>query len=962
MDASSDSNRAFTFFIIVLLTASGLPFISFFSGGQTIREAPESRSFPEGFSASLCNWKDNKTGALSITFDDGLNSHVANASPIMSLLDLNGTFFVTIDNVGISYGASWAEWQLVANNGHEIASHSKTHPDLRTLDPDQLYEEVVMSKAYIEDNLTDVRCQTFSYPMGLYNETIMDLVRQHYISARQDRHNITAQPGPVPISPPDMYSIVPVEFGTGETASELDGLVDDTITSGGWLVEMIHAVGSGGYDPVDLGQFSSHMQYVASSSDEVWVAPFGNVSKYIQIRDSAWINMTQPEAYLCDIILETPLDELEFDIPVTLNVSFPDDWLDLEIYRGGVPSIHHTKDAGSQRYLVLEMKANERIRIVQANLNPSIEVYEMEPDSGKPFSPLSGDSSQFYWFYLNYTSAANRPPVDRPKVWLDVNGDGDLDDILNGYQEGRLDMSKMDISDSDYTDGCIYYIEELLPPGTHMMIRFSAVDSEGLEAVSSTGMGDWMPGPVLNDPPTLGSDPYILSDHTTRPAFFWEEGSDPDDDVLEYYVWLSYLENGSVILDRHISSTNFTSDRTLQFSTEYNFSVWASDGRGLGSEVRYIHFNLSNEPPSATNDVIIDYQERLVPTFQIIAEPDPDGDWVSYVVTVREMTEGEPIVIYSDKQTVNSTFIPDLELKDHTNYTVSVHQIDAFGFQGGYFEKEFYCNFPPLPIYGGEVKDLMGEEDAVIISWLPSEDGDIRNYLVYKFLDEPRTFDPEIAREVFDVGVNSSMIDRNVTDGETYWYAVMAIDMDGEMDHGNLTIFNGTPKDDVAPIAVKDIRATFQKPGNNLTARVRIGWEESGDGRFYGYRVYRNIGAVENIIGMNPIYYQNGTSEANSTWDLQIEANMTYFYTVTAVDLNGNELKTGLSWTSVTIPYIPPPRPPAEEDDDKDEWDSKRRMYIGTSIAIILILLIGISYLSFMLMQKKTHYYDELEE
>ena len=37
-------------------------------------------------------------------------------------------------------------------------------------------------------------------------------------------------------------------------------------------------------------------------------------------------------------------------------------------------------------------------------------------------------------------------------------------------------------------------------------------------------------------------------------------------------------------------------------------------------------------------------------------------------------------------------------------------------------------------------------------------------------------------------------------------------------------------------------------------------------------------------------------------------------------------------------------------------------MYIGISIAVILMLLIGISYLSFMLMQNKAHYYDDLEE
>jgi hypothetical protein len=739
-------------------------------------------------------------------------------------------------------------------------------------------------------------------------------------------------------------------------------LVDDTITSGGWLVEMIHAVGSGGYDPVDLGQFSSHMQYVASSRDEVWIAPFGDVSKYIQVRDSAWINMTQPEVYLCDIVLETPLNQLEFDIPVTLNVSFPDDWLDLEIYRGPTPQIHHTKEAGSQRYLLLEMTANERIRIVQANLNPSIEVYGPEPGSTKPFSPLSGDSSQFYWFYLNYSSAANRPPVDRPMVWLDVNGDGDLDDILNGYQEGRLEMSKMDMSDSDYTDGCIFFIEELLPSGTHLMIRFSAVDSEGLEAVSTTGMGDWMLGPVLNDPPILASPPFIMSDHTERPTFYWDEGYDPDGDVLEYYIWLSYLQNDTVIIDRHMPSTNFTADRSLEFFTDYNFSIMASDGRGLISDVQYFHFNLTNKPPSETNDVYIEYRERLVPTFIIDAEPDPDGDWVSYVITVREMTEGEPIVIYSDQQTVNNTFIPDLELKDHTNYTVSIHQIDAFGFTGGYFEEEFYCNFPPLPVYGGEVKDLKGEEDGVIISWYQSKESDVQSYRVYKFLNETQKFDPGSVQEAFDVGDSASIIDRNVTDGVTYWYTVMAVDMDGSFDHGNLTFFNGTSVDDVAPSAVEVIRATFEKPGNNLPASVKIEWEESGDGRFYGYRVYRNTGAIESIVGLYPIYYHNGSSTSNVTWDLKIEANMTYFYTVTSVDVNGNELRSGLSWTSVTVPYIQTPRPPSEEVDDGNEWDSKRRMYIGTSIAIILILLIGISYLSFMLMQKKTHYYDELEE
>jgi hypothetical protein len=141
-----------------------------------------------------------------------------------------------------------------------------------------------------------------------------------------------------------------------------------------------------------------------------------------------------------------------------------------------------------------------------------------------------------------------------------------------------------------------------------------------------------------------------------------------------------------------------------------------------------------------------------------------------------------------------------------------------------------------------------------------------------------------------------------------------------------------------------------------------IEWQPSGDRRFFGYRIYRSTGSIEDISGLDPFLYQNGSHALNSTYDHDIEENVTYYYTVTAVDTGGNELRTGLSWVSGTYPYTPPPRPPPEDDDDDDDWDSRRKAYIGVSIALILLLLAGIAILGFMVLQNKPNDYDEFEE
>src|SRR5689334_2197924 len=71
-------------------------------------------------------WPGGAKAAVSITYDDGLNSQLDNVVPELDRRGLKATFFLTEEN--IRQGRRLAEWERVAAEGHEVANHTVTHP------------------------------------------------------------------------------------------------------------------------------------------------------------------------------------------------------------------------------------------------------------------------------------------------------------------------------------------------------------------------------------------------------------------------------------------------------------------------------------------------------------------------------------------------------------------------------------------------------------------------------------------------------------------------------------------------------------------------------------------------------------------------------------------------------------------------------------------------------------------
>jgi peptidoglycan/xylan/chitin deacetylase (PgdA/CDA1 family) len=133
-----------------------------------------------------------------ITFDDGYETVYKVAFPILQNYDMSATIFLTVgENGSRKIGErlpslegrsmlNWYEIQEMKRWGIEFGAHTLTHPDLTRLPRDRMVMEICDSKKIIENNLsTPISC--FAYPYGRYNDSVRELVQQHFASASSDK-------------------------------------------------------------------------------------------------------------------------------------------------------------------------------------------------------------------------------------------------------------------------------------------------------------------------------------------------------------------------------------------------------------------------------------------------------------------------------------------------------------------------------------------------------------------------------------------------------------------------------------------------------------------------------------------------------------------------------------------------------------------------------------------------------
>ncbi len=141
-------------------------------------------------SGSLCDCSGPlKPGQIVLTFDDGYVKVLQHAIGALAQTQLNAIQFLPVNFLGKSN-----EWDVALGEasepimdasqvrdwlaaGHDIGSHTLTHPFLTRLPPDQAREEIFASKKKLED-LFGRSIEHFCYPYGDWNSVVRDWVME----------------------------------------------------------------------------------------------------------------------------------------------------------------------------------------------------------------------------------------------------------------------------------------------------------------------------------------------------------------------------------------------------------------------------------------------------------------------------------------------------------------------------------------------------------------------------------------------------------------------------------------------------------------------------------------------------------------------------------------------------------------------------------------------------------------
>ena len=235
-------------------------------------------------------WPDEYQGAISLTFDDGMQSQLDVAIPILNEYNLRGTFY--INPRGDDWQERLAPWREVALSSHEVGNHTVNHPcsrnfsfskdakGLETMTLADVEADIVEASRRLRLLIPEQEDLTFCYPCyhdyvgeGPTRQSYVPIVAKYFPAAR-GRGEVANNPLLV-----DLHYLWswPAERMSGP---ELVGLAERTVSQGQWGILTFHGIQQGHLSVADV-DFRELCVFLARNRERIWVAPVVTVARYI---------------------------------------------------------------------------------------------------------------------------------------------------------------------------------------------------------------------------------------------------------------------------------------------------------------------------------------------------------------------------------------------------------------------------------------------------------------------------------------------------------------------------------------------------------------------------------------------------------------------------------------------------------------------------------------------------------
>ena len=268
-------------------------------------------------------------------------------------------------------GSTWEDLKKDAAEGYEIASHSITHATMPGLDEANIRYELEKSKEEIKNHLGGKYTFSAEVPYGYEDERVMKIAYTIYPALRNrmpepflkeidraskelphpaNKDYIQWQRGPLHQTPLSlMESWVDTACANKDT----------------WLVLVFHGIDSLGWEWTPIPKLAEYFTYIKAREDKLWIATFGDATKYMRERENATVNAKQTGNAIA-VSLTHPLDKRMYDLPLTLKTYLPANWKIVTVTQGKTiqhPAIQHDATGA---YILYQLTPNT----TNASLHP----------------------------------------------------------------------------------------------------------------------------------------------------------------------------------------------------------------------------------------------------------------------------------------------------------------------------------------------------------------------------------------------------------------------------------------------------------------------------------------------------------------------------------------------------------------------------------------------------------------
>lgn len=235
---------------------------------------------------ALFPWPRGVRGAVSLTYDDGIENHLDIAIPQLDAAGLRGTFYLI---PGEARSLERIDgWRDAFHRGHEIGNHTWSHPGrgvthtrpLEQHDRASITEEVSRAACWLDAEVGPDPGRTFAYPYaqngigeppasGDYEEAVMACHPGARLGGGAEPMN------PWTLDPMRCRSWI---SGAGFAAETYIDRCLAALRTGGWTVLTFHGIG-GPWIETAASEHRRLLEWLASQP--LWVAPVRDILAWV---------------------------------------------------------------------------------------------------------------------------------------------------------------------------------------------------------------------------------------------------------------------------------------------------------------------------------------------------------------------------------------------------------------------------------------------------------------------------------------------------------------------------------------------------------------------------------------------------------------------------------------------------------------------------------------------------------